>query len=237
MADRARVGLEVAWLAIGVGVLPGFILYGLLGFEGDLEQLGSARLAGLIAFQNLLAIGAIALFLRLERRGFSYLGFRRGDPGLEAALGFLLFFPILILAGAFQVALVWAFPSLRTTDENPLLGMIQGPGDLAIFLAISIVVGGLCEETIRAFVLRRFGSHLGGMGAGLVVWSVIFGAWHLTQGWDKAITVAFLGLLLGLVYAWRRSPVAPVVAHATFDVSMVLIWFLYRPGYPSDCGS
>jgi membrane protease YdiL (CAAX protease family) len=68
------------------------------------------------------------------------------------------------------------------------------------------------------------------MGTGLVVWSVIFGAWHLNQGWDKAITVAFLGLLLGLVYAWRRSPVTPAAAHAAFDVSMVLIWFLFRPG-------
>ncbi len=229
-APRAQALLEVVWVSIGVAVLPEWILYDLMGFQGGIAQLGSGRLAGLVLLQNLLALGAIARFLRLEGRVLSHLGFRRANAAREAGLGLLLFPPILLSASFFLGALVSVFPDLQTDKVNPLLSMIQGPGDLVLFLLLSILAGGLGEETIRAFVLRRFETRLGGMWVGLAVWSATFGALHLVQGVDKAMTVGFLGLLLGLLYAWRRNPIAPMVAHAAFDVFMTVVAYLGRTG-------
>ncbi len=230
LADRAFAALEVLWVAIGVALLPEWILYGVLGFQGELDQLGSGRLAFLVLLQNALALGASGLFLRLDGRGFAYLGFRGRNAAWEAALGLLLFPPVLLSATMFLGALLALFPGLRSEDINPLLGMIQGRADLVLFVTISILAGGLGEETIRAFILRRFEARLGGVAVGLVVWSSMFGALHLVQGADKAITVGFLGLLLGLLYAWRRNPIAPIVTHAAFDVFMVVVSFVERPG-------
>ena len=61
------------------------------------------------------------------------------------------------------------------------------------------------------------------MAVGLVVWSLVFGAIHLPQGMDSALVVGVLGLFFGLLYAWRRSPVAAIVVHACFDVAQTLI--------------
>ena len=58
-------------------------------------------------------------------------------------------------------------------------------------------------------MLHRFEQHLGGARLGLVLYSLVFGAGHVIQGWDVAIVTALLGLAWGIVFLWRRSVVAP----------------------------
>jgi membrane protease YdiL (CAAX protease family) len=227
--ERWRAALEIFVVTIGLGLLTEGAVYALLGSSGTLLDLGSFGFATLLILQNGLALLLIAIFLHPPgSAGQETLGFGRRQVGGEVALGLALFPPVLIAAGLLQAGIVRFLPALRTVPENPLLALVSSPGDLAAFVALSVLAGGVGEETIRAFVLRRFEVHLGGMGWGLAVWSTLFGLLHVVQGADKAIVVGLLGLALGSIYAWRRSPVAPIVLHALFDVFQTIVAYTSR---------
>ena len=53
---------------------------------------------------------------------------------------------------------------------------------------------------------------------GVVVASAAFGAGHLMQGTDAAVTTALLGAFWAVVYLRRRSIVGPMVSHAGFNL-------------------
>ena len=229
--ERWQAALEVFIVTLGLGLLTEAAVYAVLGPRGSFLDLGSGGFATLLILQNGLAVLLIAIFLRPPGalQGET-LGFRRRPVPREAALGLALFPPVLIAAGLVQAGMTRFLPGLRTVPDNPLLALIESPRDLVAFVALSVFAGGIGEETIRAFVLRRFEVYLGGMGWGLAVWSTLFGLLHLVQGVDKAIVVGLLGLAFGGIYAWRRSPIAPIVLHALFDVFQTVVTYVAREG-------
>lgn len=225
--QRSRVILEILWVSLGVALLMDLVLSrGWLGAASSLAEMNALQLMVLLLVQNLIAVGSIIVFLRPEGKGLSYLGFRRRPVMREVALGLALFPPVLFGALLLETLLLHFLPALHDVEVNPILAMIQGPWDVAALLVASVLAGGVGEEAIRAFVLRRFETHLGGMGVGLAVWSLAFGAMHLSQGMDKALVVGLFGLVLGLLYAWRRSPVAAMVVHGAFNVANTMAAYL-----------
>jgi membrane protease YdiL (CAAX protease family) len=163
------------------------------------------------------------LFLRARGEGtVATLVGTRGSRG-EALLGLALVpAAFLIAAIAFGVMLRVA-PSMHNVPENPLETLIGSPTAAIWFGVVAVVAGGLREEVQRAFILRRFEQHLGGGVIGLIVFSVVFGLGHLIQGRDAAVVTGLLGAFWGIVYLKRRSIVAPVVCHATFNLTEILI--------------
>ena len=134
--------------------------------------------------------------------------------------------PLILVALGIAAAVLlgvqrWA-PSLHTVAQNPLEQMLGRPRDIWLFALVSIVAGGIREETQRAFLLHRFEVWLGGGTVGLVVTSVAFGFGHLIQGVDAAVATALLGAFWGMVYLRRRSTVAPMVSHAGFDLLQIV---------------
>ena len=223
--------LELVWVWLGVGLLVALVLSRVWpDAAGSLADMNALQFMVLLLVQNLIAVGSIMAFLQPHGKGLSYLGFRRRPLMREVALGLALFPPVLLGAVLLQILLLRFLPALHNVEVNPILALLQGPGDLAALLVASILAGGVGEEIIRAFVLRRFETHLGGMNVGLVVWSLAFGALHLHQGADKALVVGLLGLVFGLIYAWRRSPVASMVVHGAFDVANTLLAYLVLRG-------
>jgi membrane protease YdiL (CAAX protease family) len=203
---------------------------GWFGAADNLADMNAFQLMVLLLLQNLIAVVSIMAFLRPEGKGLAYLGFASRPVLREVALGLALFPPVLLGALLLETLLLHFLPALHNVEVNPILAMLQGPGDVAALLVASVLAGGVGEETIRAFVLRRFQTHLGGMRVGLVVWSLAFGAMHLSQGMDKALVVSLLGLVFGLLYAWRRSPVAAMVVHGAFNVANSLAAYLLFGG-------
>ena len=124
---------------------------------------------------------------------------------------------VLLVVGVFTFVQRFA-PWLHNVPENPLESLIRTPLDASVFAVVAIVAGGVREEMQRAFILRRFEQHLGGGAVGLLVFSVAFGAGHIIQGWDAALITALLGLIWGVVYLRRRSIVAPLVSHSSFNL-------------------
>jgi membrane protease YdiL (CAAX protease family) len=130
----------------------------------------------------------------------------------------LLMVPALILSvGILLNTLRLVAPFLRNVPTNPLEQLATRPADALLLAVVAIVAGGLREELQRAFLLRRFEQYLGGAGVGIFVISVGFGLGHYVQGWDAVITTGVLGAVWALIYVRRRSSVAPVVSHSTFN--------------------
>jgi membrane protease YdiL (CAAX protease family) len=51
------------------------------------------------------------------------------------------------------------------------------------------------------------------LGQGLV-----FGLFHSYQGWTNVVVISVLGVLYGILAAWRKNLRANVVAHAWSDI-------------------
>ena len=88
--------------------------------------------------------------------------------------------------------------------------------------AVAVLAGGVREEIQRAFILHRFEQRLGGALVGVLAFGVVFGAGHYVQGWSVVIITALLGMLWSVVYLVRRSVVAPMVSHASFNLIEVI---------------
>jgi membrane protease YdiL (CAAX protease family) len=90
-----------------------------------------------------------------------------------------------------------------------------------------VVGGGVREEVQRAFILHRFDGYLGGAWVGLVIFSVVFGAGHVIQGRDVALTTAALGIFWGVVYLRRGSIASSVVSHSGFNTAEIFRFALF----------
>ena len=99
---------------------------------------------------------------------------------------------------------------------------MSGPLEILLLIIVAVIAGGLREEIQRAFILYRVEQYLGGGLIGLVVFSLVFGAGHVLQGWDAAIATAVLGAGWGALYLARRSIVAAVVSHSAFNILEII---------------
>ena len=73
------------------------------------------------------------------------------------------------------------------------------PLQVAAFVALVLIAGGVREELQRAFLLHRFEQSLGGPVIGVVVTSVAFGLGHTLQGWDAAVVTGTTRRIVGRV--------------------------------------
>lgn len=179
-------------------------------------SLGYVALVSLADTALLLALIFLFLWSHGERPRDVLLGSRPVPP--EGMLGVALA-PAALAIGLTVPALVqWLLPSLHTVPVNPLGALLRTPQDAWRFALVLILAGGVREEVQRAFLLRRFEVWLGGPAVGLAVTSLAFGAGHFLQGADAALATAVLGAFWGLVYLRRRSIVAPMVSHASFNL-------------------
>jgi uncharacterized protein len=152
----------------------------------------------------------------------------RRSVGREAWFGIALVPALFLAVGVTLLALRRLFPWLHNVPANPFEHLMRTGLDAGLFSVVAIVAGGLREEVQRAFLLRRFATHLGGPAVGLTVTSVAFGAGHLVQGFDAAVATGLLGFAWGLMYLRRRSAVGPVVSHAAYNGTQVLQLLLLR---------
>ncbi len=125
----------------------------------------------------------------------------------------------LLAVGTGMVLMRWA-PGLFT--PNPFATLAQTRMEFVVLAAVAVLAGGVREEIQRAFILHRFEQRLGGALVGVLAFGVVFGAGHYLQGWSVVIITALLGMLWSVVYLVRRSVVAPMVSHASFNLIEVI---------------
>ena len=227
ITERVRAALEIVLCS---------------GFPTQLALLYALTQAGLSPADGKLSIGFVAPLLLLDAAVvvglvFALLRFHGESPrdvflgqkpmGREALIGLPLTLAVFGLVIVILTLTERIAPWLHNVPQNPLEQLLGSQRDAAIFALVATLAGGVREEVQRAFILRRFDQHLGGARIGVVLFSVAFGAGHLVQGWDAAVTTAVLGAFWSVVYLSRGSIVAPVVSHSGFNTAEILrftIW-------------
>lgn len=221
--------LIAAFEVAAVSGLPTQLLIGLtlaLGgmpiFDGDGTGISLEFLATLILIDTAIMAILIRVFLSLsgETSKDVFLGVR---PVRGEILRGLAVVPLALVGVTLAVLLLrTTMPWLHNVTVSPIEAYLRTPLDAAIFLVVAVLAGGVREELQRAFILHRFGQHLGGLRIGLVLFSIAFGLFHYDQGFDVAIAIGLLGLLWGILYIRRRSVVMSMVSHAGFNATQVL---------------
>lgn len=94
----------------------------------------------------------------------------------------------------------------------------QGPWELLLFMGVALTAG-FCEEVMfRGYLQQQFGIWTRSTSLGVVISAVFFCVGHAYQGWFFAVQVGLLGLMLGILAAWRKSLRPGMIAHAGQDI-------------------
>jgi membrane protease YdiL (CAAX protease family) len=170
----------------------------------------------------LLVIGLVLTFLRAHHESARDVLFGKVRLVREALVG-IATLPAVFMFVTLVLVLVLRFaPQLHNVPTNPFEDMLRTRSDALIFAVVVMIAGGVREEVQRGFIAHRFDQYLGGALWGIAVYSVFFGAGHIDQGYDAMIAIGLLGFVWGLLYIVRRSIVAPLVSHATFNLAQLL---------------
>jgi membrane protease YdiL (CAAX protease family) len=225
LVRRVAALFEVIAVAL-LGTLITLLAFGLAGIQ---PAASAVTLFFFMTGDATITLLVIGMLLRGGRESFRHtLGWRWRGSSREIAIGIGVV-PLLFLAAVAVGLFFEFFLPHYVTRVNPLLQMIRTELDLALFLISSVYVGGIKEEIQRAFVLVRFEQYLGGIYLGLILWSIVFALGHSIQGVDSATGAGVLGLIFGIIYIRRRNLVAPVVAHALYDiVTLTIFWNFMR---------
>jgi membrane protease YdiL (CAAX protease family) len=164
-----------------------------------------------------LALVALVLFF-LWRNGEprSRIGWQKPPFFQEVTVGVLLFLPFLYGAGVLARLLTRAGLS---APAMPMPGFLTPHGKWQFLLAsLLVLVVAIAEETIfRGYLLLRLTSVTGSPTLAVLVSAALFSLGHGYEGSARMVTVAAMGVVLALIYLWRRNIVAPMVIHFLQD--------------------
>lgn len=94
-----------------------------------------------------------------------------------------------------------------------------------VFLLAGCLCAPIAEEVFfRGFLFNAFRKRMPFIVAALLQ-SAIFGFGHL-YSWAPALGVTSLGLIFTMVYYWRRTIVAPIFVHASYNGLLVAVMLL-----------
>jgi uncharacterized protein len=120
---------------------------------------------------------------------------------------------------------VWEFTAWvvhRAVDriQTPTTPYQPPAGHLEIFLWIALSISaGVCEEIVfRGYLQNQFRAATRSVVAAVLLQGAVFGLAHTYQGWKQVIVIAALGILYGVLAAWRRNLRANMIAHAWSDI-------------------
>jgi len=174
-----------------------------------------------------LVIGLVLTFLRAHHESAREVLIGRVRLIREALLGLATLPAVFMLVTLVLILVLRYAPGLHNVATNPFEDMLRTRSDAIVFGIVVMIAGGVREEVQRGFIVHRCGQYLGGALGGVAVYSVFFGAGHADQGYDAMIAIGILGLLWGLLYLSRRSIVAPLVSHATFNLAQLLKYLAF----------
>jgi uncharacterized protein len=100
--------------------------------------------------------------------------------------------------------------------------------EILIWIGTSITAG-ICEElAFRGYVQRQFHALTGSVAVAVMGQGLVFGLFHFYQGWKNVIVIWVLGVLFGVLAAWRGNLRANIIVHAWSDVWSGWLKFVVR---------
>lgn len=90
------------------------------------------------------------------------------------------------------------------------------------FIAAVILAAVVEESVFRGYALTQLTPALGLVWA-VIISSISFGLLHWAYGWWGMASTVVYGVLFALLFVWRQSLIAPVVAHALHNLINILV--------------
>lgn len=224
--DRLQALLEVLLLSGLVSSFFATLPFTAIHGRSLLNMADAGTISAFILLEASITLLLMLLVLRMHGERLQNIGLRSDNWRSHAAVGLALV-PVLFLVNALIANVFRIFLPKYFLERNPLIDMVKTRRDLVLFLCSALYAGGFKEELQRAFILTRFGEHLGGVRIGLVIWSVAFGFGHYVQGVQGIVVASVYGMLFGILYIVRGSLIAPMVAHAVYDILALLGYWLF----------
>jgi membrane protease YdiL (CAAX protease family) len=104
-------------------------------------------------------------------------------------------------------------PSAHASYQPP-----TGFTEVVMWILLSISAGIGEEIVFRGYMQNQFHAATRSIVAAVILQGAIFGLAHTYQGWKQTFVIAVLGILYGILAAWRRNLRASMIAHAWSDV-------------------
>ncbi|MFZ0257025.1 MAG: type II CAAX endopeptidase family protein [Gammaproteobacteria bacterium] len=208
--------VEVGIFLLLIG--PSIVLSSFTAVEGSLTF---SRVAMVSIFQDVALVLLIFYFLWRNHEPLNCIGWAPGRGSMEIVLGTALFFPMVVGVGLLETLLRSA--GLPLSEMPPAYLIPNGFLQMALALVFLIVVA-ISEEVIfRGYLIFRFTALLGRPGVALFLAAIIFSVGHGYQGAGSILAAGFLGVILGLVYMWRKNLIAPITMHFLQNFSGIIL--------------
>lgn len=93
---------------------------------------------------------------------------------------------------------------------------------IAWLLAVVVFAAVVEESVFRGYALTQLTPVTGAVWA-IIISSFLFGLLHWAYGWWGMLATVVIGALLALLFLWRQSLVAPVIAHGLHNLINTLV--------------
>jgi len=183
-----------------------------------------------VLIQGLLALGLIAGTLWVSGQSWRTIGFTwRKTLGHEAgwaALGLMAVYGILLLSGVALMFLPEEYVNQIVQERKELFETFPAIPFAAVATVMMFV--GIYEEVLfRGLILTRLrlvlGDWRGNWATAVVLSSALFGVLHLYEGYVAVVQIALVSLVFSVLFIYRGSLIAPILAHAAFNtINMTL---------------
>ena len=187
-------------------------------------------LLGNMAIRIVLVWGLIAWRLRVRRQSPTLIGWTARNLLREGALGLPMTAVLLMVSVAMTVWLLVVWPELLSVVySNRKVGLMETFPAMAVWqwILLALAAAAIEEPFFRGLLQQRLTVAFGHPLWGVIAQAALFGAPHLYEGPTAALTIFYLGVILGALTWWRRSLVPAMVAHALFNmVNFALIHVL-----------
>ena len=156
--------------------------------------------------------------LHVKRTAFTgMLGFRRGWQALAEDVGVAAAFWIAAAIILVAIGLLLRALHLPAPQETMMAIAPRTPGELLLWIGLSLSAG-FCEEFIfRGYFLRQFSSLGAGLWMGVACSSLLFGVSHGYEGEAGMIAITAYGALFCVLVFARNSLRPGMIAHAWND--------------------
>ncbi|HLW83393.1 MAG TPA: CPBP family intramembrane glutamic endopeptidase [Candidatus Acidoferrales bacterium] len=145
-----------------------------------------------------------------------------GDVWRDIGIAFGVWAVLIVIEGVFSV-IVRSHGAAGTKVVEELIP--HAAMELPVWTALAISAG-FCEEFIfRGYLQEQCKRLTGSVAVAVVIQAIFFGLGHGYQGWTHMIAIFLLGLVFGIVAAWRKSLAPTMIAHGWTD------WFSGIGGY------
>lgn len=217
----ASWGHLAGYLAIIAGVT-------VWGFHTQKAGLGSASSGQVMEHSQAMKNYLVAIVADCALMYYCWVGVHRHGGNLKTLTGgrwkswkelfvdLAIVFPFWIVWEGTAYGVHWLLGPSTARSVSSLLP--QSVTEILVWILVSITAG-FCEEIqSRGYLQQQFHALSGSIVAAVLGQGLLFGFMHSYQGWKQVIVISALGVLYGVLAAWRRNLRANMIAHAWSDV-------------------